>query len=168
MDHASAYDLNSGDQICVYLQHDRQEAHMRRFQPRRSVCVCCRQVWRRHRGQHGERGFSPDAGALLQHCQLHGRVPRRSVFDMCPVLQLLLCTCTAQYALETFSELCVHTWSASRGWSLAAGKYLATADRDNKVRVSILPADPLKVGNVNPATVPTRSDRHIVVMCGWI
>lgn len=28
----------------------------------------------------------------------------------------------------------------------AAGRYLATADRDNKVRVSVLPAEPLKVG----------------------
>jgi hypothetical protein len=76
---------------------------------------------------------------------------------MCAVpCMLLLCACTAQCTLETSSKLACTSWTACEGSSLAAGKYLATADRDNKVRVSNLPADPLKVGDVIPATVSTK------------
>jgi hypothetical protein len=60
------------------------------------------------------------------------------------------------------------SWTACEGSSLAAGKYLATTDRDNKVRVSILPAEPLKVGDVIPATGSIRNNCHIAVICGWI
>jgi hypothetical protein len=60
------------------------------------------------------------------------------VYDATP-----LCTFTAhQLVGSMFARCCPHLTECPP----AAGRYLATADRDNKVRMSILPAEPLKVG----------------------